>query len=38
MKTIIKKKSADVKAKAVNQKKTAQCCAKTSVVAVGCHD
>ena len=35
MKNLIKKK---VKVEKVNNKKEAQCCAKTSKTVVGCHD
>lgn len=35
MKTLVRKK---VEAQKVNNKKVAQCCAKTSKTVVGCHD
>ena len=35
MKSLVKKK---VKVEKVESKKTAQCCAKTSITVVGCHD
>lgn len=35
MKSVVKKK---VDSKKANTKKSAQCCAKTSKVVVGCHD
>jgi len=38
MKSLIKKKVETSNLKVADEKKVAQCCAKTSKIVVGCHD
>lgn len=38
MKSLIKKKVEAAPLKVADEKKVAQCCAKTSKIVVGCHD